>query len=49
MTVAGCGIRAALIRTTERLHAGLFTLHAVNVALVNTLADLGRKLAVCRA
>jgi len=38
-----------LIRTTERLQAGLFTLHGVNLAPVNKLADLGRKLAEYRA
>jgi hypothetical protein len=38
-----------LIRTAERLKAGLFTLHGVDLAPVEKLVDLGRKLADYRA
>ena len=38
-----------LIRTQERLEAGLFTLHGVNLAPVENLVALGRKLAEYRA
>ena len=38
-----------LIRTQERLKAGLFTLHGVNLAPVENLVALGRKLAEYRA
>lgn len=38
-----------LIRTSERMQAGLFTLHGVDLAPVDKLVDLGRKLAEYRA
>jgi creatinine amidohydrolase len=38
-----------LIRATERMQSGLFSLHGVDLAPVDRLADLGRKLADYRA
>ena len=38
-----------LIRAAERMQAGLFTLHGVELAPVEKLVDLGRKLAEYRA
>jgi hypothetical protein len=38
-----------LIRAAERVQAGLFTLHGVELAPVDKLVDLGRKLAEYRA
>ena len=41
--------RNGLIRTAERMQAGLFTLHGVDLAPVEKLIDLGGKLAEYRA
>ena len=38
-----------LIRAAERMQAGLFTLHGVELAPLEKLVDLGRKLAEYRA
>ena len=38
-----------LIRAEQRMKAGLFTLHGVNMAPVGKTVELGKKLAVYRA
>ncbi len=38
-----------LIRAEQRIKAGLFTLHGVDLAPVSKTVELGRKLAVYRA